>query len=465
MFASTALSYLDRQAITLVRPYVQAEFGLRTFVDFGWVITAFQLTYALFQVPAGYLADRSNLRSTYALAVGLWSLAAAAMAFVPTLGLLIFCRALLGLWESFNWPCALRVTSRILPPQDRSLGNGIFNSGAAVGAVLTPLIITPLTLQFGWRVAFFLVGSIGAIWVVVWLIVTRGARQAALATVPDQSAGAKTHAWNNLPLLTRIVFGSLALCSTIVALTAFWVGLAALWWGIACLMVGMLIAPLMLPGWALRGALWTESLGAIVRSSRFWVLVLVSVSINVCWHFQVSWMPTYLKEFRGMSFLSSGLWSAVPFLAADVGNLGGGAWSRWLVGRGWAVVPARRAVMTLCTVLIGCGLGVDRSRNNAMVIVLLGLMALGTAAFMANYFAFTQEVLPRHTGLIVGILGGLGNLFAAGFHPVAGRIADLTASFESVFLIASLLPLVGIVALWSWWDEKTTHSAEPNGLA
>jgi ACS family hexuronate transporter-like MFS transporter len=465
MFASTVLSYLDRQAVTLVRPYIQAEFGLRTLLDFGWVIAAFQLTYALFQVPAGYLADRSNVRFTYALAVGFWSLAAAAMAFVPTLGQLVFCRAFLGLWESFNWPCALRVTSRILPPQDRSLGNGIFNSGAAVGAVLTPLIITPLTLKFGWRVAFFLVGSIGAIWVVVWLVVMGGAHHEALSGAPNQNAGSKTRAWNNLPVLTRTVFGGVALSSTIVALTAFWAGLAALWWGIACLMVGMLIAPLVLPRWALHDAEWTESLGEIVRSSRFWVLVLVSVSINVCWHFQVNWMPTYLKEFRGMSFLSSGLWSAVPFLAADVGNLGGGAWSRWLVGRGWSVVPARRAVMTLCIVLIACGVGVDRSRNNAMVIVLLGLMALGTAAFMANYFAFTQEVLPRHTGLIVGILGGLGNLFAAGFHPVAGRIADITASFESVFLFASLLPFVGIVALWSCWGEKTTHTPEPSALA
>ena len=102
------------------------------------------MTYALFQVPAGYLVDRWDVRRVYAGAVAWWSLAAAALAFSPTLGILMVFRALLGVGESFNWPCALRATSAVLPPADRGLGNGIFNSGAAVGAVLTPLVVPTL---------------------------------------------------------------------------------------------------------------------------------------------------------------------------------------------------------------------------------------------------------------------------------------------------------------------------------
>ena len=83
-------------------------------------------------------------------------------------------RALLGVGESFNWPCALRVTSAVLPPADRGLGNGIFNSGAAVGAVLTPLIVTPLSARYGWRPAFLIVASMGGVWVVAWLAMLRG---------------------------------------------------------------------------------------------------------------------------------------------------------------------------------------------------------------------------------------------------------------------------------------------------
>ena len=97
-------------------------------------------------------------------------------------------------------------------------------------------------------------------------------------------------------------------------------GLSAIWWAIALLMVGLLLVALAVPQQALKGADWAESLGDVVRRRRFWILVLVSISINVCWHFLVNWLPTYLKEDRGMTFLASGLLTAVPFLAADAGT-------------------------------------------------------------------------------------------------------------------------------------------------
>ena len=102
----------------------------------------------------------------------------------------------------------------------------------------------------------------------------------------------------------------------------------AIWWGIAWLMFGLFFAALVLPESPLRGADWSESLGEMVRLRRFWILVLVSISINVCWHFLNSWLPTYFKADREMTYLAGGLWSAVPFLAADVGNLGGGLLSQ-----------------------------------------------------------------------------------------------------------------------------------------
>ena len=151
MFASTVLNYMDRQTITLVKGQISQAFSIPTSPSFGWIISAFSMTYALFQVPAGFLVDRWDLRWSYAAAVAWWSLAAIATAIVPSLGWLFACRALLGVGESFNWPCALRVTARILPPKDRSLGNGIFNSGAAVGAVLTPIVVTFLVPKVGWR--------------------------------------------------------------------------------------------------------------------------------------------------------------------------------------------------------------------------------------------------------------------------------------------------------------------------
>ncbi len=112
--------------------------------------------------------------------------------------------------------------------------------------------------------------------------------------------------------------------------------------------------------------------------------------------------------------------------------------------------------MAVCTLLIAPGAAVGSIRNDSVVLVVLAVMALGTAAFMANYFAYCQEVSPSRTGLVVGILGALGNLFAAGFTPIAGRIKDTTGGLAPVFLIVGLLPLIGLAALTLGWgrDEE-----------
>lgn len=459
MFASTALNYMDRQAIAFVGEDIKAEFSINN-EGFGWVMAAFQLSYAFFQVPAGYLADRWNVRGTYAGAVAWWSLAGMAAALSPTLGILMLCRALLGIGESFNWPCALRVTGLVLPPQDRSLGNGIFNSGAAVGAVITPLTIPLITYYFGWRVAFLLLGSLGFLWVGVWLFLLGGDRKQVFAgrSKTESSQTSPDDVGYRLSLRAKVSFAGLTLVSLGSLISTFWVGLSAVWWGIAFFMFGLLVLARMLPMRELAGFDLASSLGEIVRLRRFWILVLVSISINVCWHFLVSWLPTYLKTDRGMTYLAGGMAAAFPFLAADFGNLGGGALSRLLAARGLDPARARLFVMLGCGVLISCGATVGLLQSDIQILIILGLMALGAAGFMANYFAFCQEVSARHTGLIVGILGGLGNLLAAGFLPIAGWVKDSTGNFTPVFLVVGLMPFLGLAALsfgWGWGRPAT----------
>lgn len=462
MFASTVLNYMDRQTITLLREPIRAEFHLDD-EGFGWVMSAFLLTYAFCQLPAGYLVDRWGVRRTYAGAVTWWSLAGVTTAYSPTLGSLMLLRALLGVGESFNWPCALRATGLILPPSERSLGNGIFNSGAAVGAVITPLIVTPLTLRFGWRMTFVVVGSLGFLWVVVWLLALTGERGSRLAHADrpkpppaddfDVPIGSMSRA------VGALFLGVLA-SALLLALSAVRLGAPAVWWAIAWVMAGFLLVARVVPEKSLAGTGWAEGLGAVVRLRRFWVLVAVSVSINVCWHFLVAWLPSYLKTDRGMTFLTGGLLSAVPFLAADVGNLGGGALSRALATAGSTPARSRLLVMTACTLLITGGAWVGIVRSNTLVLVLLAVMAMATAAFMANYFAFAQEVSSRHTGLIVGILGGLGNLAAAGLIPLAGKVKDATGGFGPVFVLVGLVPFVGLGALTLGWGSDPVDEVE-----
>jgi MFS transporter, ACS family, hexuronate transporter len=463
MFASTILNYMDRQAIAIVRPQIKETFGIATDADFGWVLAAFMMTYALFQVPAGYLVDLHDLRWSYAAAVAWWSMAAVATALVPSLGMLVVCRVLLGVGESFNWPCALGVTGRVLPAADRSLGNGIFNSGAAVGAVVTPLVVAGLVQVSGWRAAFLVIGAAGFIWVAAWLLLVQGENRRLLAKSNRKKTSDKLFDSNDrrLSQVARIGFGTVIIASIAVALTAFRFGQNSIWLGIALAMLGPLVVAATLPVGELAGADWASSLGEVVRHRRFWVLMVVSVSINICWHFLINWTPAYLKDERGLTFQTSTVLSAIPFLAADGGNLGGGWLSRKLASRGLSPTRARLLVMSLCTLLILSGIGVSVARDDATAVLILSIMAAGTAAFMANYFAFTQEVSSRHSGLVVGYLGGVGNLFVARFQPFAGFVKDRTGSFSLIFLLIGLAPLVGLAALlWGWKEQSKTTGPE-----
>ena len=153
-----------------------------------------------------------------------------------------------------------------------------------------------------------------------------------------------------------------------------------------------------------------------------------------------------------MGYLKSGLWAALPFLAADGGNLGGGWMSRWVIRKtGWEPARSRWCVMSVCALMVSSGAFVGVTSNNSVALILLAVMATGAAGFMANYFAFCQEVSSRHTGLIVGILGGLGNIFAGGFLPYAGQVKDLYGSFGPIFVIVGVIPLIGLATLGLGW--------------
>ena len=481
MFASTVLNYMDRQAIALVSPQIQAEFAINN-ETFGWVLAAFTLTYALLQVPAGLMADRLDVRRLYLGAVVWWSLAGIASAFAPTLAVLIACRALLGVGESFNWPCALKVTGRVLPAADRGLGNGIFNSGAAVGAVITPLIVPFVTVRYGWRTAFVAVGLLGFVWSAAWLLAVRGPVAGILAGEPAPKPLLPSGTSGRLQPRAWLAFSLLLVDAVAVGLIGYrQAGAVGCWLGVATLMTGLLIVARLLPLNTLGATGWGRSLGEVVRLRRFWIMVVVAISINICWHFLVSWLPKYLNSERKMTglvslfesflaadtpkrtetaiFLVSSVVTALIFLAADAGNLLGGLGSRLLAGRGLKPSSARLRIMGLCVLAISAGAWVGRVSNDYACMALLALMALGAAAFMANYFAFCQEVDPSATGLVVGILGGMGNLFAAGILPFAGWVKDST--FAPIFVLVGLSPLVGLLILSLAWGNDPHPPVSP----
>jgi ACS family hexuronate transporter-like MFS transporter len=172
LFAATTLNYLDRQTVSILAPTIQRELRLDN-AALGLVFSAFYYTYTFAQFAVGMVLDRSHLRWTFGLAVVAWSLATGLTSLAGSLTSLLAFRLLLGIAESANWPAAMRIVARALPPKDRPLGNGIFTSGTSVGALIAPAMILGLAAWFGWRLAFVGVAGLGAIWFLVWLAFTR----------------------------------------------------------------------------------------------------------------------------------------------------------------------------------------------------------------------------------------------------------------------------------------------------
>ena len=229
--------------------------------------------------------------------------------------------------------------------------------------------------------------------------------------------------------------------------------------------LGPLAVAAALPRDMLEGADWAVSLGEVVRMRRFWVMIVVAVSINICWHFLVNWIPTVLKDERGLDLHDGQLLERDPVPGGRCGQPG----RRLALAVAGGTRPRRRSRAALRDG--GLHRADHRRRRRepwrpttSTAVVLLSVMAAGTAAFMANYFAFAQDVSSRHTGLVVGYLGGVANLFVAGFQPFAGMVKDTTGSFSLIFLLIGVAPLVGLAALvWGWRDGHGTGLSLENG--
>lgn len=169
LLLATALSYVDRQTFSATSLRITHELRLSA-GQYGTIEAGFSLAFAAGSVLFGVLADRLGPRALYPFILAAWSAAGALTATARSAGGLLACRAVLGLFESGHWPCALITVQRVLAPRERTMGNGLLQSGSSLGAIATPLLVQRLLdAGHGWRVPFVLVGVGGSVWAVLWL--------------------------------------------------------------------------------------------------------------------------------------------------------------------------------------------------------------------------------------------------------------------------------------------------------
>ncbi|MDX3909050.1 MAG: MFS transporter [Sphingobium sp.] len=172
IFFATALNYVDRQVLALLKPMLESEFGWSD-QQFAHLGSSFQISAAIALLGVGWFVDRFGVRFAYGAAVAIWSLAGMGHAIAMTVQQFVAARVTLAVAESINTPAAIKAAATYLPMRERSLGIGLINTAPNIGAILTPLLIPPFALAFGWRAAFLVTGGLGFVWLAFWIIGTR----------------------------------------------------------------------------------------------------------------------------------------------------------------------------------------------------------------------------------------------------------------------------------------------------
>ena len=172
IFIAIALNYVDRQVLALLKPTLQARFDWND-SDYALLGTTFQITAAISYLVVGWFVDRFGVRRALGWGVAMWSLAGIAHAFAATVSQFVIARVALAAAETVGTPAAVKSAAVYLPVRERSFALGLGNTAPNIGAIVTPLVIPPLALAFGWQAAFIVTGALGFAWLVFWIVGTR----------------------------------------------------------------------------------------------------------------------------------------------------------------------------------------------------------------------------------------------------------------------------------------------------
>jgi MFS transporter, ACS family, aldohexuronate transporter len=390
LFLSTAINYIDRQTLSVLSPVIIKEFHF-SHEDYSRIVAAFQIAYAGMWLIGGVLIDIIGVRIGLAVAMVWWSISGMMTGLANSLRQFEGLRFLMGMGEGCNWPGASKTVAEWFPGKERGLAVGIFDSGSSVGAIFAPPLVVFIATHFGWRVAFLTSGTLGFIWLFLWLGLYRplqshprvGADERALIVAGQETAEVSSE----------------------------------------------------------RGvAKWLT----LLRQPNTWGIVLGRSLTDPIWWFYVFWLPQYLSDARGFSLKQIAIFAWIPFLAADLGNLTGGFVSGALIKRGMPVVRARKWVCVVSSLPIMAGIPAALTSNAYLALFFISVATWGYASWSTMGLTFPSDLFPRDVVASVTGLSGFGASGIAGtlFTLAVGALVDNFHSYVPAFVAAGLIPLL-----------------------
>lgn len=394
LFFATTINYIDRQVIGLLKPYIQKDLNWSE-ADYGYIVTVFQVSYAVGLLISGRLLDKFGTRISYTLAIIVWSLGAVLHAVVYSVVGFSIVRAILGLGEAANFPAAVKTVAEWFPKKDRAFATGIFNSGATIGAITAPIIVTAITLALGWKWAFIITGLLGFIWIVFWLRMYQAPEKHKKVSpaeldyilsdgITEEPAGQKNEvSWRRL-----------------------------------------------------------------LQHKQTYAICLSRFFTDWVWWFFLFWAPDFLNKTQNIDIKGAILPLIVIYAMASMGGIFGGALSSGLMKSGRSVDFSRKTAILICAMLILPLVYATQVNNLWIVVILIGLAGAAHQGWASNIFTIVSDVYPKKavgtmTGLS-GLAGAIGGALGASF---VGLVLQFSGSYTLIFLIASTMYLLAWVIL------------------
>ncbi len=378
LFMATVINYVDRQMIGVLKPTLSKDLGW-TETDFANVIFFFQMAYAIGYIGFGRIVDVIGARMGYAVAFVIWQVAHIAHGGAYGVTQFAMARFGLGLGEAGNFPAGIKAVTEWFPAKERAFAIGVFNAGANVGAIITPLAVPVLTIAYGWRMAFVVTGVVSLIWLVAWLVFYR-------SPADHKKLSAGERAWIEQD-----------------------------------------------PADPVQPIAWRR----LVTKRETWAYALGKFCIDPIWWFFLFWLPGYLGTRYDLDLLSFGPPLVAIYLLSDLGSVAGGWLSSRLIASGRSVNFARKATMFVCAVAVLPVLFAQSIDNLWVAVLVIGIATAAHQAFSANLYTLPSDLFPRAAvGSVVGIGGTVGAVGGMLMAKYAGYVLDSIGSYAPLFVVA-----------------------------
>lgn len=394
LFISVVINYLDRSNLSIVGPQLTEALHLNA-VKMGFIFSGFGWSYALLQIPAGYLVDRVQPRFLYFLVLAIWSLATLILGFATGFAMLFILRLAIGALEAPVYPMNNRVVTTWFGENERAGVIGFYTSGQFVGlSFLTP-ILSWVDVTLGWRAVFFVTAAVGIVWAIIWISYYRDPKdfsnvnQAEIDWITDNGG---------FPDLSQRLSRNEAI-------------------------------------------VWSD-FKTVLSHRKLWGIYIGQFGIvSIQWFF-LTWFPAYLVEFRHLAIIKFGLLASLPFFGAFLGVLLGGFVSDWMLRRGFSLTVARKAPIISGLLLSTSIIGVNYVTTPIYITAFLTCAFLGSACASITWSLVSSVAPERLIGLTGGVFNFVGNLSAI-IVPIAIGFLIRGHDFTRPLIFISLTGLVG----------------------